>query len=229
MSQESEPPVASHAAESFSWSEVWLRAVTRPSVVTFESLLQDPNATTQRAYIWIVSSALIAYLISLALTAVLSEVLQAGAIVELALGLAICGLCGAIIAPLLSVLALVVNVGLMHLCARILDETGTFGQLIYAVAAYQAPLALISGVLGVVPGVRYLAFAIAIYVIVLNVIAVQSVHRFGWGKSVVCAVVVPIVLTVLLACVIIAILMLIGPAVGSVFSTIIEEIGTPMP
>ena len=143
MSQELEPSVVSQAAESFSWSEAWFRAVTRPSVATFESLLQDSNATTQRAYIWVAISALIAYLVSLALTTVFGAVLGEGTIVELVGGLAICGFCGAIVVPFLSVLTLLINVGLMHLCARVLDGPGTFDQLLYAAAAYQAPLSVI--------------------------------------------------------------------------------------
>lgn len=228
MSQEPEPSVVSQAADSLSWSEVWLRALTRPSVATFESLLQDPNATTQRAYIWIAVSALIAYLVSLVLAFVFVAA-EDGMIVELIGSMAICGFCGAIIAPLLSVLALMINAGLAHLCARALGGPGTYSQLAYAFSSYQAPLALISGVIFVVPCVRYLDIAIALYVIVLNVIAVQAVHRFSWGKSVFCAVIVPIVLVVIVACVIIAILTLIGPAVGNVFSTMIEELATPMP
>lgn len=228
MSQEPEPSGVSQAAESFSWSEVWLRALTRPSVTTFESLLQDPNATTQRAYIWIAVSALIAYLVSLVLASGFLAV-DERLLAELMASMAICGLCGAIIAPLLSVLALIINAGFAHLCARALGGPGTYGQLAYAFASYQAPLALISGALAAIPCVRYLDIAIALYVIVLNVIAVQAVHRFGWGKSVVCAVVAPIVLLVIVACIIIALLTLLGPAVGNVFSTIIEELATPMP
>ena len=144
MSQEWEDLPVSEPIESLPWREVWMQALTQPAVSTYERLLQDPQATVRRAYTWVAVAALIAYFIYLPLNLILTGTWQEGMLAELLGSLALCGICGAVVIPLLSVLGFVISAGFTHLVARALGGTGTYPEIAYAYATYQAPLALVS-------------------------------------------------------------------------------------
>jgi hypothetical protein len=46
MSQDFKDQVSDQPGEALSWSEVWISALTRPSVNTFERILNDPMQPT---------------------------------------------------------------------------------------------------------------------------------------------------------------------------------------
>jgi len=226
MSQEFGPPSTSPPVSSPSWSEVWISALTRPSVATFEGFVQDPNATDRRAYTWVFVSALIGFAISALLGIVFGTGTAEG---PEATGVMVgssltCLICGAPISALLSVLGLVIIGGITQLIAGALGGTGTYSELVHAFAAYMAPLTLITSVLGAIPYINFLTIPLGIYGIVLNVIAVRAVHQFGWGKAIASSVLILVGILVLVACVVIGILLLLGPVIGNVFSNIVENI-----
>ena len=111
----------------------------------------------------------------------------------------------------------------------LLGGTGTYAKLAYAFAAYLAPLTLVSSFISAIPLVNCLTLPIAIYGIVLNVIAVKAVHQFGWGKALASSVLVFAGILLVVAVGVIVILALLGPAIGTVFSNIVEGITTPVP
>ena len=89
-----------------------------------------------------------------------------------------------LVVGLRSVLAVVIGAGVTHGIGRALGSTGTYSQLVYAMATYLAPWSLITMVVGSIPLVNYLVLPLAIYGIVLNVIAVKAANHFGWGKAI---------------------------------------------
>jgi hypothetical protein len=182
-----------------------VQALTRPSVATFECLLREPNATPRRAYTWIAVTALVAYLLSWLLSAIWVGSLGGGTLAENLEGVALHSVCGAAVAPVAAVLGFIISVGLTHAVAGVLGGTGTYSELAYSYAAYQAPLALITAVLSASPYLSYLSYAISLYLIILNVLAVKAVHGFGTGKAIVCALVLPaMALGAIIACLSIA-------------------------
>ncbi len=234
MSQEFVTPAASQPSGSFSWIQVWTNALTRPSVATFEELVRDPKATSGRAYAWVFITALIgsgfSVLIELALAGISGSASSAESGAIATLGGSIMRLvCAVPVIAVLSVLGLMISAGITQLIASAIGGTGTYSKLVYAFAAYLAPLALITGVLGAIPYVNCLTFPLGLYSIVLNVTAVKAVHQFGWGKAVASSILILAGILVVVAVVIIVILALLGPAIGSVFSNIIRDIGTPVP
>ncbi|MHC1782521.1 MAG: YIP1 family protein [Anaerolineaceae bacterium] len=233
MSEESMEPAPSQPAESLTWFDTWIQAVTRPSVATFERIVRDPKASTTRAFLWVFITSLIGYAFIMA-----GQMAFGGSTGAAMLGgrsnlgggeALMIFLCQTPIMAVLSIVGLVISAGITTLIARALGGSGTFSQLVYAFAAYQAPLALVSGVLGAIPFVIFLSFFLGFYGIVLNVIAVKAVHRFGWGRAIVSSVVILFGILVLIAVVTIAILALMGPAIQNVFNNVIQQIGTPMP
>jgi MFS family permease len=205
--------------QALSWREVWIQALTRPSVATYQSLIQAPQASPKRAYGWIALSALITFLISAMgtlLWGTLGEAEGMGGVSSI--------LCGLPVAAVLAVLGVAIMAGVSNLIARLFGGAGTYSALVYAFAAYLTPLSLISGVLSLVPilGV-FLAPLPGLYGLVLNVIAVKAVHKFSWWKAVVSSVAVLLGIVVIVAVIVIMLLILLGPAIQGVFETITME------
>jgi hypothetical protein len=212
-------------AASLSWSEVWQRALLQPTVESYETLIRDPKANASRGYTWMAVCGVISY----ALSALLGLALGAAqvdtvSVTQLAGEGVTTLLCGVPAAALGGIIGVAISAGISHLIARALGGTGTYDKLAYAVAAYQAPLMLISSVLSAVPYLCFLSYALSAYAIVLNVIAVKAVHRFGWGQAIVSSVIVLVALIACIAVVAVAILVLLGPVIGDVFSNIVREI-----
>ncbi len=233
MSEEFDAPSAEY--KSLSWSEVWISALTKPSVETYEGLVRDPGASANKAYLWVFICALIGYalssLISLAIGALFETSSIPGFETSALFGSSLIALvCCVPIFAILAVVGLIINSGLTQLIARALGGTGTYSELVYANAAYTAPLSLVSSIVGAIPFVNLcLGIPLAVYYIVLAVIATNAVNRFGWGKAVVSALIVPVAILVFVSCGAIAMLALLGPQIGDVFSDIVRELSTPVP
>jgi hypothetical protein len=156
-----------------STSRIWWNALFRPSLKTYQDLANDPRASSQQAYRWVVRSGLVAGL-------VLALLQSAGN-----LG----GIClGPIFAALLGLVGLVFVAGVSHGVAKVLGGAGTYARLAYATAAYTVPLMLITAVVGVVatasvPAFSALNMALSVYGLVLNTLAVKAVHQLSWGRA----------------------------------------------
>jgi hypothetical protein len=233
MSAEPMEPLPASSAETFTWFDIWIQAVTRPSVATFEKIGRDPKASTTRGFLWVFITSLVGYAFIMA-----GQMAFGGPAGASMFGgqsnlepvqMLVIFACQTPIIAGLSIVGLAISAGITTLIARALGGSGTFSQLVYAFAAYEAPLTLVSGVLGAIPFVIFLNFFLGIYGIVLNVIAVKAVHRFGWGKAIVSSMVILFGILVLIAVVTIVILALIGPEIEHVFNNVIQQIGTPMP
>lgn len=215
-------------------SQVWLSAVIRPSVATYEGLVRDPRATANRAYAWVFVSSLVGFglswLIGLVFPNPMAALLAAMPESDSSLGPQLIFLiCGAPVAGVLAVVSLALSAGLSQLVASALGGTGTYGKLTYALAAYLTPLTPISSVISAIPLVNCLALPLALYALVLNVIAVKAVNQFGWGKAVASSVLIFAAILIGVAVLVIVILALLGPAIGTVFSNIVQDITTPVP
>jgi hypothetical protein len=233
MSEESLQAVPIRSTETLTWFDTWILAVTQPSVASFEKIIRDPKASITRAFLWVFITSLIGYAFIMAGQMIFGGRADASMFggqsnlepVQMLLIFA----CQTPIMAVLSIVGLVICAGITTLIARALGGTGPFSQLVYAFAAYEAPLALVSGVLGAIPLVIFLSFFLGVYGIVLNVIAVKAVHQFGWGKAIVSSVVILFGILVLIAIITIVILALLGPSIQNVFNNVIQQIGTPTP
>lgn len=220
MSFEGDQSPLGGESKSYSWSEAWFAAVTKPSVATFEALIADPSSARNKAFLWIAISGVISYIINLTF---------GGLQLERAGGLGFALVCGTPMAFIFSVLGLAFFTGISHLIAKMLGGQGKYDQLLYANAAYQAPMALIIAVTGQIPYIYCLVIPLGLYNLVLGVIAIKAVHRFEWWQAVASSVAVILLLLVLAAILVIGILALLGPTIGGVFSQIVDQLATPLP
>lgn len=179
------------APASYSWSQAWSQAFRKPSPATFENLLKDPAATPGRAYKWVflVTMTIAAWqlMISLVLSQPLTSVAGSNntsvttSIVENVVSIPVSGV-GA-------VLGLMFEAWLLQWIANRLGGSGYYDDLVYILAAFEAPLVLISGILAAIPCIGLIAeLLIYLYALLLTTIAVRTVNHFSGGKAFLCVV-----------------------------------------
>jgi hypothetical protein len=230
-----QPPSSypSYTSPSFPWYQVWWRAISRPNVESYQELLQDPNAGIGKAYLWVVIGGLISFLVAAIFQAafggVYSKFFEQFGIEGFRTGnffvTLLCGLPVSIIAVLI---VFTINTGILHLIALMLGGRGAFGDLLYAYASFGVPLGLVTSLVASIPFVNCLSVFLGIYGFVLGIIAINAVHKFGWGKAVLTAIIIPLIFF-FLACCTAAGLALLAPSLSEVFSDILKGLeGVPL-
>ncbi len=215
------------------WLPIWIKAVTKPSEGTFAELAHSPEAKASQAYLWIFVTALISFLIAVVIQMLFLSLGFGQQNQDLAglLGSSLIGLvCAVPVFAGLSVLGFIINTGLVQWVAGLFKGVGTFNQLAYAFGAIAAPITLISSVLSFFYAIPFVGLCLlpvsillGLYALILEVIAVKGVNKFGWGQAIGSVLVIPAVLF-LCSCLVIGILTLLGPAVGNVFSEINQSL-----
>ncbi len=124
-------PTFEQPGERLSWSKVWISVLMRPSIATFERILRDPQAGARRAYIWIFTSFIVGSLIKVL-------------IIDLSLSLNTgynTITCGPVIEAVVAMLSLAfVTWVIQSLASRLFGGSGTYASIIYAFAAWAAPI-----------------------------------------------------------------------------------------
>jgi hypothetical protein len=179
-----------------------MTAVTKPNEQTYAAMAAHPDAATpNRALTW----AFLAGTASALITGVLQAILNlagfapqtpgfadvfggdAGRGVAFSLGVAICS---SPIAGGIGALIFAIGVAIVQWVAKLFKGTGTFPQLAYALAAISVPFSIVSSFLTPFSSVPFVGLCtglfsllLGIYVLVLQVMAVKGVNKFGWGEA----------------------------------------------
>jgi len=175
----SAPEKPKNDAPHYTWSEIWLAVMTRPSTETFMQILRDPNQSRSRSLMWIASA--------LAASLVISTFASA-----IVLGVPIFSLIGA----LMFTLPIAVGFGigffmfnawiLNWLAKRFFAGVGEFDEMLYATAAFTAPLLILNGVLGIF-GASFAAAITGLLLIIfqfaLTGMALRAVHNLNWQQT----------------------------------------------
>jgi hypothetical protein len=118
-------------------------------------------------------------------------------------------------------------VAIIQWIAKLFGGTGTYEKLLYALAAITVPFTIVSSLfilLGVIPYVGIctgvISIGLAIYSLVLQIMAVKAVNRFGWGQATGSVFLPGCVIFIFCACVVFGGLMLLGPVIGQTFEGI---------
>jgi hypothetical protein len=228
------------------WLPVWIRAVTQPNEQTFVDITEHPDATSKTAFIWIFIAGTVTTLVSGLIQAILlavgimpqtypgmEELPGGGAdMLPFVAGSSLVStICAAPIAGVISVIGFAIGVAIIQWIAKMFGGTGTFDKLAYGIAAISVPLSLVSMLLtplNVVPYLNYctilLTFVFTIYALYLQVLAVKAVNRFGWGAALGSVFIPSLVIIFVCGCLVLGGLMLMGPAIGEVFSEINQSL-----
>ena len=210
-------PTFEQPGERLSWIKVWISVLTRPSVATFERILRDPQASARRAYIWIFTTFLVGSLINVLLIDMISGLNTGYNTIT----------CGPVIGAVVAMLSLaLVTWVIQSIASRLFGGSGTYGSMIYAFAAWAAPIYLVSSVIGEMPYINLcLTIPLAVYGIVLGVIAVKAVNKIGWGQATASYIGGFVLVFGITFVITLCVLITLGPSVGNVFQNIIQNPG----
>ena len=245
MNEQPNVPMTSGSADSAGfagWLSTWMTAVTKPSEQTYAMLAEHPDArSNNRAFTWVFLGGTISALISGLLQAILelagfpSQTPSLGQLFGgnaaqggmLSLGIAICA---SPIAGALATLFFAIGVGIIQWVAKMFKGTGTFSQLAYTVAAISVPFSIVSSILTPFSAIQYvnicmglLGIGLGIYGLVLQVMAVKAVNKFGWGEAA-GSVLLPGLLIGCCAVVVIVGMASLGVAVSDTFNSINQSL-----
>lgn len=236
-------PPSSGAPGPAGWLPVWIKAVTKPNEQTFIDITEHPDAKAKTAYIWVFIAGTLSGIIQAFAAAITTATGAVSPLQQIpgleqyipqstggggSVGAALIGgLCGSPLAGLLSVAIFALGVAIVQWIAKLFGGTGTYEKLLYAFAAIWTPFMVVSSVfalLGLIPFVGYctgiISFGLFIYYLVLLVMAVKGVNRFGVGQAIGSVFIPGCVVFIICACVVIGGLMLLGPVIGNVFNNI---------
>jgi uncharacterized membrane protein len=189
------PPSAqpAEAMPTFSWLGAWRAALTQPSVATYADLLLDPRLSLRRAAAWLFTASLLSYLLGILIQATVFP----STLVDVIREASATGPQGFQATPtFLLIFSLVctpfmaagflatylISFALLHFIASALGSQGSYTELVYAHAAYLAPLTLLSTLLGMIPVVQCLTLPLALYSLGLQLMALKAATRMTWGR-----------------------------------------------
>ena len=189
--------------------QTWALALV-PSQDHYTLIVIDRNVGLPRAYVWLTLSALIGGIISTLVSVGVDLVLGPSTNPVLAsLGSGTPTLAGTLnellfgvpIQTVVILVAVTIVVGASQMLASALGGRGTFTQLLYAFSAFFTPLLFFNSLISSLPLVGVLVIVVGLYALLLNVIAIKTVHQIGAGRAFLAGVVTPIGLLVLVSAV----------------------------
>ena len=211
MTEQPPPAQLVEAMPSFSWLGAWRAALTQPSVATYTDLLLDPRMSMRRAVAWLFTASLLAYLLGIVLQAtvfpstlvdVIRDASQTGP-QEFQATPAVLLLLSLACMPFMAAMFLatyLLGLALLHFIASALGSQGSYSELVYAHAAYLAPLTLLTTLLGMIPVAKCLTIPLCLYSLGLQLMALKAATRMTWGR-VIAVLAVVAVLVILFAAV----------------------------
>jgi hypothetical protein len=224
------------------WLSTWMTAVTKPSEQTYAALAERPEAqTNSRAFTWVFVAGTVSALISGVLQAILELAGfapqtpgfgdlfggNAGQRGLVSLGVAICV---SPIAGAIATLFFAIGVGIIQWVARRFKGTGTFSQMAYTLAAISVPFSLVSSLLTPFSAILYvnictglIGLILSLYTLVLEVMAVKAVNKFGWGEAI-GSVILPVILFICCAVAVVAGIAALGMSVSDTFNSIQQSL-----
>ncbi|MCL4270951.1 MAG: YIP1 family protein [Anaerolineales bacterium] len=235
----SNTPVMESKPGPAGWVQTWITAVTKPNEQTFVDMTEQPNATSKTAFIWMFIAGTISAIFQTILQAIYSATGYTPQIPGLekymptvggdptTMGISlITGLCLSPLGGLLAVLFFAIGVAIVQWIAKLFGGVGTFEKLAYAMAAISVPFTLVSSILALFSAIPFvgfctglLSFGLGIYGLVLQVMAVKGINRFGWGSAIGSVLIPGFVVFLLCFCAAFMLALLIAPMFGDVFTS----------
>lgn len=187
MSQATPTPVANTATKP-AWHSVMSRALLHPSIATYQTLAQEPGATTRRVLVWYFVASVVGLALAIPVQSGIEILPNAGALspaeIRELIGTPQSWFLQGAVGALFWLLLFVCAVGFTQFIAKVLGGEGSFQKFAFVSAAIWAPLAILDP-LAYIPVVYFVTALITLYGIVLNFIALKAVNGFDWGRTVI--------------------------------------------
>lgn len=221
------------------WLPVWIKAVSKPNEQTFVEITEHPDAVSRTAFIWVFIAGTVSGIFQAILQTIyaatgttpqlpipgLEQYMPSGGGDAGAIGITlIAGLCLSPVAGVISVIFFAIFTAIVQWIAKLFGGVGSFDKLAYALAAITVPFTLVSSALALFTAIPFvgacfgiLSLGLSLYLIVLEVMAVKGVNRFGWGAAIGSVFIPGLVVFIFLCCIVFAGLTLLAPVIGNVF------------
>jgi len=232
MNEQDSAPLSPEPSGFSSWFSTWMEAITKPNQQTFARLAASPNAKMTTAFLWVFLGSLVNFFVaSLVQGAITGQMMQQFGLEGMPRsafgGGFLYAICGAPVGAVVSVVFFAMFTGVVQWVAKMFGGTGTFEQLAYVFAAITVPFTLISSVLTLFAAIPYVGvcfgfvgLAVGIYVLVLEVLAIQGVNQLGVGQAAGALFLPGIVIFCCLFVVIAGLLSVLAPAINEVFQQV---------
>lgn len=182
-------------ARAYSTFDVWMTAVTSQDEKAYEDVLRDPEMGLERAFTWTALAGVVSAFVvplQLVLTPDLSEILAMpeiqstfGGSVDQTVLLLMITLAALLIVPLGGIINLAIFGGIQNFLAMFFGGGGNYTRTVYALAAFLAPMTIITSLAAIVPVVGgCLSLPLAIYNFILNIRALKAAHALTNGAAV---------------------------------------------
>lgn len=228
------------------WLPVWIKAVSQPNENTFAEITERPGLSSTTAFLWVFLATTVSAILGGLLTTImqalgfttptyiegLEEYIGSMPVDTTSLVGSLVGtLCFSPVIGVISVVFFAIGIAIIQWIAKLFGGSGSFDKLAYAFAAISVPISLVTTLLSpfsVIPwlGVctSLISVGVGIYALVLQVIAVKGVNRFGWGAAIGTILVPWLVFVLFCACIVAIGVALLGTAAGDIFKTINESL-----
>jgi len=221
MNNQPNIPLVPGAPESI--FQTWMKALTRPYEQTFAEMAASPSARASTGYLWYFIGAIVQFLLASLVQGAVVKNLFSQYSSQFSQDLAspwLTILCGAPVAAVFSTLMFGIGAAVVQWIAGMFGGKGTNNQLTYVLSAILAPYMIFSGLLVLPSAIPYvglltglLAGLAGLYILVLEVIAVKGVNRFGWGPAIGSLLVPLLVVGFLCACLVGGVIALLVPVI----------------
>ncbi len=164
---------SSEKIRTYNFFEVWSTALTVQDHADYADLLDDPKASLGRAFTWVALAGLVNAAI-LPVFMLLNPAL--GDFSEM--GIFMFGMLIAV--PIMGIIGFAIWAGIQNIFAVLLGGTGYYTRTAYALAAFTAPITILTSLFLIVPIVgQCLAIPLSLYTLVLNVRALRASHSLS--------------------------------------------------
>ena len=231
MNEQPNAPMLSGGPSSI--FQTWMNAITKPNEQTYAQIADSPEAKTSTALLWIFVASLIQSFVTLIMQGVImSRMMQGSGFETPAAAPGLVGvLCGAPFLAIVSVVLFAAFAGIVQWVAGLFGGRGSFEKLIYVLAAITVPFTLVSALLTLLSAIPFaglcfglISLVAALYVLVLEVMAVKAVNQFDWGKAAASLLMPFFALVCCISAVIFGLVALMGPALQDIFNQINQSL-----
>lgn len=180
-------------ARTYSTLDVWGTALMAQDEKSYADLLIDPNIGLGRAFSWIAIAGFVSALavpLQLMFNPQIVELMGEPELQQLFRSgdtsmLIFITIFAAVITPIASVINLAISGGLQNFLAMFFGGGGNYTRTVYALAAFLAPMTMVTSFLAAIPLVgQCLAIPLGFYNLVLNVRALKAAHSLTNGAAI---------------------------------------------
>ena len=200
------------AAQSYTFYDVWMTVMLGQDIESYAKVLDDPEAGLARAFEWTayagIVNALIFPLIILTNSqfselTTMPEFQKAFGGVSMTMFAVILTIIMIVFIPIVSIIGLAINGAIQNILAVTFGGNGYYSRTVYALAAYTAPMTIVSSLLYFIPIVgQCLGSLLGFYGVYLNVRALRAAHSISVGSAI-GVILAPGILVFIFACLII--------------------------